>query len=47
MPELINRAGEVNAQLREIGFKFVAMDLAGYRRGSLNEGEDLIQIATH
>jgi uncharacterized protein len=44
MPELLQHAGEVLARLREIGFKFVAMDLAGYRRGSLNEGLDLIQI---
>lgn len=46
MPDLLNRAAEVHARLREIGFTFVAMDLAGYRRGSLNEGQALIQIST-
>jgi hypothetical protein len=34
-----------NIRFRQIGFTFVAMDLAGYRRGSLNEGQALIQIA--
>jgi len=28
----------VDRQLREIGFRFVAMDLRGFRSGSLNEG---------
>jgi pyridinium-3,5-biscarboxylic acid mononucleotide sulfurtransferase len=45
MLELLKRASEVYARFRQIGFTFVAMDLAGYRRGSLNEGQALIQIA--
>ena len=42
---LLKQASEVYARFRQIGFTFVAMDLAGYRRGSLNEGQALIQIA--
>jgi pyridinium-3,5-biscarboxylic acid mononucleotide sulfurtransferase len=30
-------AGEIVASLREIGFKYVSVDLQGYRQGSLNE----------
>jgi len=33
--EMMNR---VNDRLKEIGFKYVALDLRGYRTGSLNEG---------
>jgi uncharacterized protein len=44
--DLLERAAGVHARLREAGFTFVAMDLAGYRRGSLNEGQPLIQIST-
>jgi pyridinium-3,5-biscarboxylic acid mononucleotide sulfurtransferase len=38
MPELLEHAARVNARLKELGFMYVAMDLTGYRRGSLNEG---------
>jgi pyridinium-3,5-biscarboxylic acid mononucleotide sulfurtransferase len=47
MRELMDRAGEINARLRDIGFTYIAMDLAGYRRGSMNEGHALIKIETH
>jgi uncharacterized protein len=30
--------GAVVARLRELGFRYVTLDLAGYRQGSLNEG---------
>ena len=36
-------AKAIDAALREIGFKYVALDLKGYRLGSLNEG---IKLAT-
>lgn len=34
----------VDRQLREIGFRFVAMDLRGFRSGSLNEGIQTAQL---
>jgi len=34
---LVDRADEVVARLKQIGFRYVALDLQGYRRGSLNE----------
>ncbi|HYE84364.1 MAG TPA: ATP-dependent sacrificial sulfur transferase LarE [Clostridia bacterium] len=43
LPEDINRVfaedmnKDINARLKEIGFQYVSMDLAGYRTGSLNE----------
>jgi PP-loop superfamily ATP-utilizing enzyme len=43
----MDRAGEINARLRDIGFTYIAVDLAGYRRGSMNEGQALIKIETH
>jgi pyridinium-3,5-biscarboxylic acid mononucleotide sulfurtransferase len=30
-------AAEISARLRAIGFAYVALDLEGYRQGSLNE----------
>jgi len=38
MPTIIEHAAEIVERLRALGFKFVTLDLAGYRRGSLNEG---------
>lgn len=38
MQMLLDHAPAVVAEFRQIGFTFVAMDLAGYRRGSMNEG---------
>ena len=37
-------AKAIDAALREIGFKYVALDLKGYRLGSLNEGISLTKI---
>jgi uncharacterized protein len=34
----------IDAALREIGFKYVTIDLRGYRLGSLNEGLTLTQV---
>jgi pyridinium-3,5-biscarboxylic acid mononucleotide sulfurtransferase len=34
----------VNEALRKIGFKFVTLDLGGYRRGSFDEGLTLLQV---
>ncbi len=49
MPVVIEHAEAIVAGLRQAGFKYVTLDLAGYRRGSLNEGliavdEDLFVI---
>lgn len=42
MPRLVNHAVEVVERIRAAaGFRHVTLDLAGYRRGSLNEGLDL------
>ncbi|MCS6880929.1 MAG: ATP-dependent sacrificial sulfur transferase LarE [Oscillochloridaceae bacterium] len=42
MPRLVERAVEVVERIRAAaGFRHVTLDLAGYRRGSLNEGLDL------
>jgi uncharacterized protein len=39
MPRLLDMADEVTAQIKQrAGFTYVAMDLLGYRRGSMNEG---------
>ncbi len=39
MPQLVAYAAEVVDRLRaEAGFRHVTLDLAGYRRGSMNEG---------
>lgn len=42
MPRLVEHAVEVVERIRAAaGFRHVTLDLAGYRRGSLNEGLDL------
>ncbi len=38
MPLLLEHAAGLVEQFRKIGFTFVTMDLAGYRRGSMNQG---------
>lgn len=38
MPKLLDHADWIVEKYRQIGFTFVAMDLAGYRRGSMNQG---------
>ena len=37
IPRLAARADEIAAAPREVGFKYVALDLLGYRIGSINE----------
>jgi len=37
IPRLAARAGEIDAALRGFGFAYVALDLRGYRTGSMNE----------
>jgi uncharacterized protein len=44
MSRLLELAGQVSERLRSLGFRYVTMDLGGYRRGSLNEG--MIAIET-
>jgi uncharacterized protein len=38
MPQALDHAAEIVETFRSLGFKYVTLDLAGYRRGSLNEG---------
>ena len=37
MDRILVHAGDIVARFRQLGFQYIAMDLAGYRRGSLNE----------
>jgi PP-loop superfamily ATP-utilizing enzyme len=47
MPSLLTHAERLVSQLRQAGFKYVTLDLAGYRRGSLNEGLiPLLEVTT-
>ncbi len=40
LAEALGRAEEIGAQVRAAGFAHVALDLAGYRSGSMNTGVD-------
>jgi len=42
MGRLVSLAAEVYRELHKLGFTYVTMDLAGYRRGSLNENVQVI-----
>ena len=44
IPRLATRAEEIAAALKSFGFTYVALDLQGYRTGSLNE--ELFQKAS-
>ena len=37
MPKLLAQAAVIVERLRQVGFTFIPMDLAGYQRGSLNQ----------
>jgi len=37
IPRLAERAAEIDAAFKELGFAYVALDLRGYRTGSMNE----------
>lgn len=39
-------AERIAARLKSLGFRYVTLDLQGYRSGSLNEGLKLIQVGT-
>ena len=41
IPRVAARAGEIAAALKGIGFAYVALDLQGYRTGSMNESLDI------
>ena len=41
IPRVAARAGEIAAALKGIGFAYVALDLQGYRTGSMNETLDI------
>ncbi len=47
MPRLLDPelSGAVDRALRALGFRFVAVDLRGYRLGSLNEGITLRDVS--
>jgi uncharacterized protein len=38
LPRVVKRHKSVVKRLRELGFRYVTLDLGGYRQGSLNEG---------
>lgn len=38
---VIEKSGEVSSRLKEIGYYYIALDLQGYRTGSMNESLDL------
>jgi uncharacterized protein len=44
MQGVVQHGPEITARFQSLGFTFVAMDLTGYRRGSLNENQPLIQL---
>ena len=44
IPRVAARAGEIAAALKGIGFAYVALDLQGYRTGSLNENLDFDRV---
>ena len=41
MAPLMERASDITASLKALGYTYVTMDLAGYRTGSMNEETDL------
>ena len=44
-PKAIELGSQIESALKECGYKFVAMDLRGFRSGSLNEGIiDVVQV---
>ena len=38
MPRALTLAAEIEQRIRQCGYKFVAMNLTGFRSGSLNQG---------
>ena len=38
IPKAVAQRGKIHAALKELGFAYVALDLLGYRTGSMNEG---------
>lgn len=46
MQSALGRAGIIVRALREAGFMHVVLDVDGFRSGSLNEGLQLVQLAT-
>lgn len=45
MARLLEVAEEITQRFRAVGFKYVAMDLLGYRRGSMNEPGQVVLSA--
>jgi len=37
MQEVIRRADEITTRIKQLGFYFVALDLAGFKSGSMNK----------
>lgn len=44
MPNVLRFSSEITTYLQSLGFTFVALDLIGYRRGSMNENQELIPV---
>lgn len=44
MHHLLMAGKQVNDYLKTLGFTYITVDLAGYRRGSLNEGQQMINL---
>jgi uncharacterized protein len=38
MPDILERSETITARLKEIGFRFVSLDLCGFKSGSMNKG---------
>jgi len=47
MAVLVEQRERIVARLKELGYKYVTLDLAGFRSGSLNEGLALTEVEKH
>ena len=47
IPRIAARATEIAAAFKELGFAYVALDLLGYRTGSMNEVLDGMSVVCH
>jgi uncharacterized protein len=45
MDALVARRDEIVARLKELGYQYVTLDLAGFRSGSMNEALPLIEVS--
>jgi uncharacterized protein len=47
MDGLVAHRDEIVARLKELGYRYVTLDLAGFRSGSMNEALPLIEVEKH